>query len=64
MVLVVLDKIKNLIALVIVKLVCLYIVIMSDPDIILRKDNKDPYRAWVIRIAKMKKGLYNLLRIR
>lgn len=64
MVLVVLDKIKNLIALVVVKLICLYIVIMSDPDIILRKDNKDPYRPWVMRIARMKKGLYNLLRIR
>lgn len=64
MALVVLDKIKHLIALVVVKLICLYIVIMSDPDIILRKDNKDPYRPWVMRIARMKKGLYNLLRIR
>ena len=35
-----------------------YIAIMSDPDIVLRPNNPDPYSAWFIYIAKMKKKIF------
>ncbi len=53
-----LNYIKDFFAKIIISIVCFYIVIMADPDDILRQDNKDPYRNWVIKIAKIKKRLW------
>lgn len=53
-----LNYIKEFFAKIIVWIVCLYIVIMADPNDILREDNTDPYRNWVIQIAKIKKKIW------
>lgn len=47
----------ELLARFIVWIVAIYIAVMADPNIILRPNNTDPYRPWVIRVAKIKKKI-------